>query len=74
MIYNKVYLGDGTIVISDVTETGMIMIRKWASCLNCQMDILKDDGSYYTVEIASSQKNLYYILWVLFGTFYGRIR
>lgn len=73
MIGNRIELGSGVIIIFDVLDFDMEIIQENALDLGCRVRCLADDGTYYTVEIAGTENELFNFMRFVFGGLNGVI-
>lgn len=59
MIGTRIKLGSGVIIIFDATDCVMEIIQENALDMGCRVRVLDDDGTYYTVEIAGEENELF---------------
>ena len=51
MIRNKIVLGRDSIIVHDVIDYNLAEIYNWIENTDCRVQVLKDDGTYYTIEV-----------------------
>lgn len=63
---NKIYLGYDRITIFDVDYHDMETIEKGAASVGCTVQVVNDDGIYYTVEVDGAENKLYNFMHIVF--------
>lgn len=71
MIGNKINLGRGSIIVHDIIEYDLEEIYKWIGDTNCRIQVLKDDGTYYTIEVFGDREELYIFMMFAFCSLSG---
>lgn len=59
MIRNKIVLGRDSIIVRGVIEQDLAEIYNWIENTDCRVQVLKDDGTYHTIEVFGDREQLY---------------
>lgn len=68
---NKIVLGRDSIIVHDVIEYDLVEIYKWIDNTDCRVQVLKDDGTYYTIEVFGDREELYIFMMFAFCSLSG---
>lgn len=71
MIRNKIVLGRDSIIVHDVIEHDLAEIYNWIENTDCRVQVLKDDGTYYTIEVFGDREELYIFMMFAFCSLSG---
>ena len=66
MFRNKIVLGRDSIIVHDVIDYDLVGIYKWIDNTDCRVQVLKDDGTYYTIEVFGDREELYIFMMFAF--------
>ena len=69
MIGNKIVLGRDSITVHDVIGYDLVEIYKWIDNTDCRVQVLKGDGTYYTIEVFGDREELMFAFCSLTGVF-----
>ena len=71
MIRYKIVLGGDSIIVHDVFEYDLADIYNWIENTDCRVQVLKDDGTYYTIEVFGDREELYIFMRFAFCSLSG---
>lgn len=71
MIRNKIVLGRDSIIVHDVIEYELAEIYNWIENTDYRVQVLKDDGTYYTIEVFGDREYLYMFMMFAFCSLSG---
>lgn len=66
MIKNTICLESDRITIGNVTDHEFEEIEMCAAYARCTVQVVADDGTYYTVQVAGKERNLYGFMHLVF--------